>query len=228
MILIIHTIKRKAQAISDIFHYMGILSAPSTPIEAVSEPERKYRAVLVADPDDMPDAEGLVENLRSYNPRAPIFAITNSPGRSYAHGIFNETFTNDMYSSELIEGITKYQKDRGLPITAKYTLSGIDASCDTEQVRIFDESISFTKTETMILRYLIASHPIPQDAESILRYAFKPLRKPEIASIRTHVSVMNKKSRESIGRNLLCAIPNRGYVLLVPRSTNMKEKLITV
>ena len=68
----------------------------------------------------------------------------------------------------------------------------------------------------MILRYLIAYYPTPQSAKRIVKYAYKPTKKPEISSIRTHISVMNKKFRELTGRNLLLSLDKEGYVVSTP------------
>lgn len=215
MVLIIHTSKRQARAIGDIFYYMGVTSYAATPNEALSEISCLYRAVLVIDPEKLPDTESFTEKLRSYSSLIPIFAITDGSSECQSKH-FDKVLPSDVYSSKLVEEIVRYQKENGLPLTAQYKLAGIDASCDTENVAVFDKSIDFTKTETMILRYLITSYPIPQDAKSILRYAFKPLRRPEPTSIRTHVSVMNRKFREARGKNLIVAVPSEGYVISTP------------
>ena len=214
MVLVIHNVKRNAQAISDIFYYMGVLSCAATPEEALSEISERYRAVIVMNPEALPDAESFVERLRAYDHKIPIFAISDRT--AYTNAVFDECFPNDIYSSRLVEEIARFQSERGLPTVSQYRLAGINASCNTGRVKIFDEHVDFTRTETMILRYLIRSYPTPQDAKSILRYAFKPHRSPEPASIRTHVSAMNKKFRELKGKNLFLAIPSRGYVLLTP------------
>ncbi|MBQ7344272.1 MAG: winged helix-turn-helix domain-containing protein [Clostridia bacterium] len=216
MVLIIDSMKRKAQAISDIFYYMGVLSYAATPSEALSEISGLYSAVLVLNPENLPDAENFVERLRSYDARIPIFAITDASPELYPESIFNGSYPDSIYSSTLVEEIVKYQIRRNLPLTAHYRLAGIDASCDMERVTVFDESIGFTKTETMILRYLISSYPIPQSAKEIIKYSFKPSRKPEITSIRTHVSVMNRKFREIRGKNLFLNIQGKGYVVSTP------------
>ena len=216
MVLIIHANKRKAQAISDIFYYMGVLSYAAAPIEAFSEISALYRAALVVDPEELPDTASFVDKLRSYGRGVPIFSVSAQYPYHDLTEIFDGCFPDDIYSSNLIEEIVKYQKEHNLPLSTQYTLSGIDASCDADAVRIFDSPLTFTKTETMILRYLTVAYPEPKDAGSILRYAFKPHRKPEEASIRTHVSVMNKKFREIRGRNLFLAIPNEGYVISTP------------
>lgn len=223
MVLIISTSKRKAQAISDIFYYMGVISYAAAPSEALSEISTLYRAVLVLDPDELPDAEGLVDKLRSYVSSVPIFAISDYDTQRYSD-VFDARFPDSIYSSTLVERMALYQKERRLPIIAQYRMAGIDASCDSERVRVFDKSISFTKTETMILRYLIASYPVPQSPKSIIKYAFKPSRKPEITSIRTHVSVMNKKFREVRDKALFVSVPREGYTVSTPEIIKMLDE----
>ena len=217
MVLIVSTVKKKAQAISDIFYYMGVLSYAATTYEAASEISGVYKAVLVLDPEELPDADNFIEKLRAYNSSIPIFALSDSNNKCCYQKIFDKVFDNDIYSSTIVEQIVAYQSERKQPLTAHYRLAGIDASCYKALVTVFDRSVSFTKTETMMLRYLIASYPAPQDAKSIIKYAFKPSRKPEMASIRTHVSLMNKKFREVRGKNLFVNIPNQGYTVSTPQ-----------
>ena len=221
MVLIVDTLKRNAQAISDIFYYMGVLSYAATPNEALSEISGIYRAVLVHEPEKLPDAESFLEKLRLYNSSIPIFAMTDAAADLYPKESFDECFSKSIYSSTLIERMVSYQKERRLPLTAYYRLAGIDASCDKSRVTVFDSALSFTKTETMLLRYLMASYPSAQNAREIIKYAFKPSRKPEITSIRTHISVMNKKFREVRGKNLFINIPNQGYTVSTPQILGM-------
>ena len=68
----------------------------------------------------------------------------------------------------------------------------------------------------MILRYLTASYPALQSAKSIIKYAFKQSKKPELSSVRTHISVMNKKFKDITGRNLFIGIPKQGYTVSTP------------
>ena len=214
MVLIISASKKKAQVISDIFYYMGVVSYAANPKEAWSEMSSLYRAALILDPEELADAESFVEKLRSYAASIPVFAISDN--EKYNTDLYDGCFKNSIYSSTLIEQIVRYQNDHRLPLTAHYRIAGIDASCDSERVTVFDKSTSFTKTETMILRYLIAAYPIPQSAKNIIKYAYKPTKKPEMASIRTHISVMNKKFREITGRNLFVGIEKEGYVVSTP------------
>lgn len=214
MVLIISASKKKAQVISDIFYYMGVVSYAASPKEALSEISGLYRAALLLEPTELPDEVSFTEKLRSYAFSVPIFAISDN--HSYNEALYDGCFKNSIYSSTLVEEIVRYQNEHRLPLTAHYRLAGIDASCNIERVKIFDEITSFTKTETMILRYLIASYPAPQNAKSIIKYAYKPGKKPEIASIRTHISVMNRKFREITGKNLFANIDKEGYVISTP------------
>lgn len=214
MVLIISSSKKTAEVISDMFHYMGVISCAATPTEALSEFSGLYRAALVINPCLLPDHEDFVKKLRSYASAVPIFAITE--GTCHKESIFDGTFKDSIYSSTLLEEIIRYQSERGLPLCAHYRVAGIDASCTKERVTYFDKPIAFTKTETMIMRYLIAAYPTPQSAKRIVKYAYKPTKKPEISSIRTHLSVMNKKFKEATGKNLCLAIEKEGYVIATP------------
>ena len=215
MVLVISSSKKKAQLVSDIFYYMGVISYAATPVEALSEFSGTYRAALVIEPNDLPDQKAFVKKLRSYAKMVPVFAISDS--KPQAGGIFDGTFPDYIYSSTLVEEIVRYQSEHTLPLSAHYRLAGIDASCTSERVTVFDNTVSFTKTETMILRYLIASYPLPQSAKKIVKYAYKPARKPEISSIRTHISVMNRKFREIAGKSLCLSVEKEGYIISTPQ-----------
>ena len=222
MVLIISSSKKRAQLINDIFYYMGVISHAVTPSEAYSEFSGIYRAALVIEPDSLPDAEDFVTKLRSYACGVPIFAISDT--KNYSEKIFDGSFQGSIYSSTLVEEIVRYQSEHRLPLSAHYRLAGIDASCTNERVSVFDKAVSFTKTETMIQRYLIACYPTPQNAKRIVKYAYKPTKKPEISSIRTHVSVMNKKFRELTGKNLFLAMDKEGYVVSTPEVAGVLTK----
>ena len=169
MILVISQSKKKAQTISDIFYYMGVLSYAATPHEALSEFSGLYRAALVIEPEALPDEESFIKKLRSYSSAIPIFAI--SDGDNFKRDLFDGIYDDSIYSSTLVEEIVRYQNEHRLPLCAHYRLAGIDASCTSEKVLYFDNAVPFTRTETMILRYLIASYPTPQSSKKIIKYA---------------------------------------------------------
>ena len=214
MVLIISSSRKTAEVISDMFYYMGVISYAATPTEALSEFSVLYRAALVIHPEVLPDRTDFISKLRSYARSVPIFAISDSTEDNAA---FDGVYPDSIYSSTLLEQIVQYQRESSLPLSAHYRLVGIDASCTAERVTCFDNPIPFTKTETMILRYLIATYPVPQSAKRIVKYAYKPTKKPEAASIRTHLSVMNKRFREISGKDLCLSIGKEGYVIATPK-----------
>ena len=73
-----------------------------------------------------------------------------------------------------------------------------------------------TRTEAMILRYLIARYPQPVSCKEIVKYAFRQSRAPEPSSVRTHVSLMNKKAESTIGKKIITFVPRRGYIVITP------------
>ena len=216
MLLIVAQNKRTAESISDIFYYMGIISCAATPTEALGEISSIYKAVLISDPDSFADIKDFISRLTAYCTGIPLFSISENPSDISYRDLFIKNYHSDSYSSVLAKEIADELNSRGLPSIGSYKLAGIDASAGLAKVMSFDTPIPFTKTEAMILRYLISAYPMPQSAKSILKYAFKQNRCPDITGIRTHISVMNKKFRELRSRNVIVSIPERGYVIATP------------
>lgn len=214
MILIIDTNKRRADSIADIFYYMGIISRAVTPKEAFAEISPLYRAVIISDPSSFPDIKDFKERLSTYS-SSPIYALTDAPERDTLSDLFRITFKAGAYSSTVATSIANDLRSQNLPVIGTYRLAGIDASCDVKAT-VLDLALPFTKTELMILRYLIAAYPTPQSAKRILKYAFKPGRAPDISGVRTHVSVMNKKFHQLMNKSLIISIPDKGYVVATP------------
>lgn len=216
MLLIISQSKKNARSISETFHLMSILSYGTTPHEALSEVSGLYRAVLIVDPESFPDINDYVNRIKSYKRDIPVFAITDDIPSSYFHDIFDGIFTRPTFTPSLATKIIEFANECNRAKIGSYYLAGLDASSDTVGVHYFYDRVRLTKTEAMILRYLIRSYPIPQNAKSILKYAFRPSRSPEEATIRTHISIMNRKFEEAIGRRMITSVPNRGYMILTP------------
>ena len=216
MLLIISQNKKMARGISEAFHYMSILSYGTTPHEALSEISGIYRAVLIINPSAFPDINDYVARIKTYKGDIPVFAITDSAAPTVYSDIFDVVFDNAQFTPALAQKIIDFANKNNLARIGDYYLGGFDACSNTLGVHYFHTPLSLTKTEAMILRYLIRSYSVPQKADNILKYAFKPSRSPEATSIRTHLSLMNKKLEQCIGRRMISLEPNKGYVILTP------------
>ena len=213
MILIVSRNKRRANQYSEMFHFMGILSHVATPHESYGEISLIYRAVLVLEPGTLPDPEDFVARLKSYS-SVPIFSISeDGENDRYAH-LFADAFREASFSGTVVGRMAEYSREHRASHVGDYRLGGINATPDLPAVRYFDRELPLTKTEAMILRYLIRTYPHPQKPTKILKYAYRPSRRPEISSIRAHVCFINRKFREMTGRNLIGAVDNLGYTLL--------------
>lgn len=219
MILIIDKNRKRGLTIAEIFHYMGILSLYTSPKDATARISSEYRAILVSSPEELPDALDYVNTLRKYSGKMPIFSVS---AEGYSSPIFDKCFPDDISSSVLVSEIITLQEEMGLPSLGKYLLSGLDAGCDIGEVRYFSEKLNFTKTETMIIRYLIVMHPTLVKAEDIMKHSHNPLKTALPEGIRTHISKINSKFKKAKGRNLITSIPSEGYAILTPL---LKEKV---
>ena len=216
MILIVNRSKKYANSITEIFHYMGILSHTATPTEALTEVSTSYRAVLIVDPETLPDPCDFIRKLRSYSP-TPIFSISTLGKKVAMASMFDGCFEHAISSARLASEIAQISKSLGLYSIGDYRLAGINATCDLEEVYFFETPIPLTKTEKMILRYLIRTYPLPQKSLSIAKYAFKPNRSPAPESIKTHICSINKKFKEMMdGRALISPYGRNGYVIYTP------------
>ncbi len=230
MLLIIDKSLKNAKTVLDLFHFMGIVSSAMTPEHAVKEISNRYRAVLISNPENIPSADELIKTLHTYSLGAPIFALCYNPEKfkaenKYLSSLFDGILKEDIQSSDIFYEIAGYQKENKLPLIGDYKLSGIDASAFKAATSYFDVPLPFTKTETMILRYLIRAYPSPTKPLDILKYAFRPSRAPELSNIRTHISVMNKKFKSITGRNLIFSESGIGYTILTPEMMESKAAI---
>lgn len=216
MLLIINPSKKITRSVSETFYYMGILSYGATPTEGLSEISALYRAVLIISPEDFPDVSDYVKRLKAYKADIPIFAVCGKENSYIFADIFDEVFAKPTFSASLAERIISHANKRKFARIGDYRLAGLDASADFPVPLYFDSKVRLTKTETMILRYLIRSYPLPVNSTNILKYAFRPSRAPESASVRTHISIINKKFEDQAQRRMITLIPHEGYMILTP------------
>ncbi len=215
MILIIDNDKGSAQAIADIFSFMGIISRAATPTEALKEISLKYKAVILHRPEYMPDAEAMARIILSqYN--MPIFTVSSNRGMYEKCKLFTKNYDCNTEMTKTAESIVS-TVSQVLDIEfGYYRTAGIEIAPRHGRTTMLGVPIPLTKTETAIMRYLILTYPIPQSAKDIIKYAFKPSKQPELTSIRTHLSLMNKKFKSVISRNIIISIQEKGYVISTP------------
>lgn len=214
MILVIHPKLKNAKQTAEIFYYMGIPALAARPKEALSEISLIFRAVLICNPSALPCPEEYVERLHALCGEIKIFALSQCPADTALSSLFAMTFDADSYSSHILSEIRKLQSREGLPLLGSYGLAGLMLDCNARAASYCGRSIAFTKTETMILRYLIRTYPEPISVHHILRYAMRPESLSEPASVRTHIWSINKKFLALTGRRLICALPSEGYCIL--------------
>lgn len=221
MILIINKSRKEAESLAGAFRYMGIIARGETPERTTTEVSTLYRVILIVDPEKLPDECEYIARLRSYIGDIPIIALTG-----------NHQSLKSQYAARVERTITAsklYQTIRGIcdstaiALPGEYMLAGIDASIDRGVVTYFSEPISLTKTESLILRFLIRTYPLPVAPKVILKYVFSQTKTPEVSSIKTHICAINGKFKERIGRNLIVSIDG-GYVVMTPMLA--KEKLL--
>lgn len=224
MILVISNEKKRACAVSQILHYMGMLSYPTTPSAALSEISPIYRAVLILNPQSLPDPKDYIKRIHSYVGSMPLFSINDDNIPTNISDLFLKNY-NRSFSPKIAVDIMLTLKENNMPIVGIYRLAGIDASVHESVTRYFEEPISFTFTESMILRCLIRSYPIPVSTDYIIKHAFNPGKRPETSCVRTHISVMNKKFEKVSERRLIISVPKQGYVILTPE---ISENIISL
>ncbi len=216
MILIVHPALKHAKQAADIFYYMGIPSVARRPKEALSEISLCYRAVLLCHPSALPAPEDYVERLRRMGGGVPIFSLAEDAADHALSHLFALSLDADSYSSHILLKIRAYQEANALPLLGSYTLAGLCLDCDAKRPYYCDRPVDFTKTEAMILRYLIRAYPESADVHHILRYAMRPDNLSEPASIRTHIWSINRKFRMHTGRRLISSLPGEGYRIVTP------------
>ncbi len=223
MILIISRDAESRQTAAEIFHYMGILSECVSIQEALRKAGPMHRAVLMVGKSVLPDPVDYIKRLRAYVGEAPIFALREDIGEDN-YGVFDAVYANSVYSSTVVAEMQRLAKARGLTAPGDYRLAGIDACCDITDVLFLGKSLGLTKTESMIMRYLIITYPKGVKPKEILKHAFKANRLPEESGVRTHISSINKKFESLRGHYIICSEKD-GYKILTPELAEKRRAL---
>lgn len=216
MILVVDKSQKKANALVDMFYYMGVLSKAVSAKDALTEISDIYRAIIFVSPEEIPFLEDVIKGLRNYS-NAPMFAMSSS--KADCSSDFLHVFDMGARAPKIVKTIRDYCDDMLIPAPGDYNIAGVNLSATTNAHFYFRTPISFTRTEAMIIRYLIRTYPAPASADNILKYAFKEMRRPDVASVRTFISIINKKFRNATGKKEPAFIEpefGKGYRILTP------------
>lgn len=216
MIIVISQNKKIAKDISNTFYTFGILSQGVSPHEALSEISNMYRLILIVKPEGFPDISDYLKRLRSYNSSIPIFALTDPEYASVFKDTFDRVYTKPDVTTRLATKMAEHLYAIQPIVFGEYHIGGFHASVYDYPVTYFDIPINLTKTETMILRYLSVAYPTPQKSSQIIKYAFRAGSETTEASVRTHISMMNKKFENTINKRMIEFSDNEGYIVLTP------------
>lgn len=215
MILIIDENRKRRETIAETFYYMGILSYGVCKDGALSELSRAYKAILISEPQELADCISFLRGLREAARDIPLFAISEYGLDVTLKPLFDLEFKSGIYSSLLAREIIDYSRREGLVPIGSYMLAGLDVSCDRSYAKYFSREVKLTKTEAMILRYLIASYPAPVSAQDVLTHAYKQTKAPEDAAVRTQISLINRKF-DKVKSERLITRTDTGYLIATP------------
>ncbi len=207
MILVVSEKRSTAAAVADMLYFMGILSYPATPEMAVSEISDKYKAVLILSCQDSENENELTEILRSLFPEIPVFAH----GKTVTPFIYDSVFESEKSIVEVIKSIKDIARENSLIPPGEYMNFSQKNSLFFEKANIIFEK--FTRTERMIVNLLHLFFPSSATKEEILKYSFRSGRVPDVSSVRTHISLINKKSYIICGRKMIFSSSDGGYIL---------------
>ncbi len=212
MVLFISRSKKTATTAASLFRKLQIVSYGATPTEALTEISPIYHAAVIMDPEELPDHKDFIKRLRAYERDIPIFALTDRPDLLPSPELFGVVESNGVGSADFACKIIEYLISHSKKPVGAYRLAGFESLCDRPYTSFYDIRMPFTKTEAMIIRYLICAHPTPSDAKTILKYAFPPSDKPEPSTVRTHVYSINKKFSSMFPSiDFIIHIPKEGY-----------------
>ncbi len=216
MLLIIDKSRRNGKALRSVAYMMGVLSYSATPYELFKEINPYYSAILMINPDNYKEDREYYEKVYSYKLGMPLFAFYTEKQPHKFDEYFDKIFYENFSPITLNDMIT-YAKVKGVQPIGKYCGFGFQASMLYDRPEYFDEEMPATKSENMILRLMLRVYPSPMNPANIIKYAFRPGKPIEPASIRTHISLLNKNCRDIVKRNVVEFIPHKGYVLNAPK-----------
>ncbi len=223
MLLIASKPKECAEDLSDMFNFMGVLSVAVKPGEIFDEIPEIYRAILLLSPEKIYDEIDFSEKIRSYYKNIPIFAF----GNAKTECAFDAVFPENLSAAEIFHTVYSFCRGSGFKAPGEYFLDEIDASPERSGAVCFSKKLPLTKTELMILRTLLCLYPNPVKPSEIIKFAFRKKRAPNETSVRTHISIINKKAMKILGRKLILSSEKQGYYIQQKNQSKLFSRVET-
>lgn len=208
MLLIIDAKTRRGESFANSFYWMGVLSVCHKPIKALSEISPAVGAILIVEPQELPDIADYVARVRALCRTVPIFALTDEAINS---DLFIDVFTTRGFTSTYLSRMRDAAAKIGTRPVGLYRLSGMDVSCTQEMLTYKGHSVRLTKTEAMILRYLFLAYPLRVQAHQILAHAYRKDTRPDVGAIRAHICSLNRKLTPILGYRAIQGERGEGY-----------------
>jgi len=206
ILLLDNTESVRADTLREMLYFIGIISQRTSSIRDLPFPASAFSAVVIL----CPLTAGELLEIKKIYGKNRIFCFGNVIADDEITKLKEGTF-----ASELIYEIRSVQGRAGQKPVGEYRIKELDASVTRDGVYFEGRKISFTKTEIMILRSLIALYPRPLTQGELLNAAFRGARTPEISNIRTHICVMNKKFRALTAKRLISQAELSEYSLIL-------------
>ncbi len=212
MILISGSDEGIRQTVSNMLRLLGAVCEEREFLDEATANDSMYKAVLLVCPSE--NITPCLDIIEKRLGNIPTFTLLDRFCGTPSRARTALAFSTSVGLPQALDSIISECLRLGRTPPCRYRLLGIDASLKQDGVYYLGKKISFTRTEAMLLRVLLLAHPRPLYAKALLSLAFKPSRTPELANIRTHVSVMNKKFLFHTGKRLIEANENGQYALI--------------
>ena len=215
--MILITGKRRAYArlIADYINRLGIICYPTSLSNAPKEICPMYRLIIVTEPDRENVTDEYLTSLRRSAFGCPIVALYQGEV-DQGETRFDALYSDRTFSAKLVTRLIQLLKEKELPCIGDYRLAGINASATSGGVTYFEEAIDLSRTEAMILRFLMRSYPKPKKSETIVKYIYPPTKRPDPSTIRTHICKINKKFKDAFGNCIITSPIGTGYLINTP------------
>ena len=217
MVLFVSKSRRDAVTAADLFKLLNIVAYGANQAEALKEIAPRYHAVVLIDPEKFPDHIDFIKLIHSYQREMPIFALTDRPDLLPHPELFADIESNNVRSAEYAYKMYDCLSRMGKPPIGIYNAGEVRSVCDMDHITYYGIRLDFTKMESAIIRFIMANHPFPQSTAQIIKYVYPRNKKPEEATVRTHISVINRKFKALFPSiDFILHVPHKGYKIKTP------------